>query len=52
MWPDGVVFLQPLLNEDTRFGQRTEQPAVQAGDSKYRVEAFVVGVLPRTARLF
>ena len=34
MWPDGVVFLQPLLNDDTRFGHGTGQPAVQAGDAE------------------
>jgi len=51
MWPDGVIFLQPLLNDDTRFGHGSEQPAVQTGDAEYRVEAFVAGVLPGTARL-
>ena len=29
MWPEGVVFLQPLLNDNTCFGHGTEQPAVQ-----------------------
>jgi hypothetical protein len=40
-----------LLNDDTRFGHGAEQPSVQTGGAKYRVETFAIGVLPGTARL-
>ncbi len=51
MRPDGVVFLQPLFDDDPSFGHGTEQPTIQAGRAKDRVETFTVSVLPRAAWL-
>jgi len=51
VWTKRVVFIEPVIDHDTRLSQRTERPAVQTGHSKDGIEALVVSVLPRTARL-
>ena len=49
MGSDRVVLVQPLPCDDLGFRDRLESPAIQTGRPEYAVEAFVVGVLPRTA---
>lgn len=51
MWPDGVVLLEPMMDHYPGLSQRGEQPVVQTSDANDRVEAFIVCVLPRTARI-
>ena len=51
MGSDGIVQPPPLLDEDDSLGQCVENFAVQEVVSQLSVEALVVAVLPRTARL-
>ena len=48
MRPDRVVLLQPLIDDDFGFCQRTEKATIQASCSKDRIEALAIPVLPRT----
>ena len=49
MRPDRVVFLKPVIDKHTSFGQRAEQPSIQTGRANDRIEALSIGILPRTA---
>ena len=51
MWANRVVFDQPLSDDSSGLDERFERPPVQTSRSKNAVEAFVVGVLPRAARV-
>ena len=51
MGSDGIVQPSPLLDEYRCLGQCVEDFAVQEVVSQLSVEALVVAVLPRTARL-
>ena len=49
--PDGVAVPSPLLDEHLRLFERVEDLSVQELVPELAVEALVVAVLPRTARL-
>ena len=49
MRSDRVVFLKPVIDSHTSFGQRAEQPSIQTGRANDRIDALAVGILPRTA---
>ena len=49
MWPDVVVFFEPLLYDATRFGHRVKFPAVQTAITEEAVETFIMAVLLGTA---
>ena len=51
MGSHGIVQPSPLLDEDDSLGQCVEDLSVQELVSELTVEALVVAVLPRTARL-
>ncbi len=51
MGSHGIVQPSPLLDEDDSLGQCVEDLSVQELVSELAVEALVVAVLPRTARL-
>ena len=52
MGSHGIVQPSPLLDEDDSLGQCVEDLSVQELVSELAVEALVVAVLPRTARLY
>ena len=45
MRPDGVVFLQPVLNHTTCLSDRVKRPTVQTTVTKHTIEAFVIGTI-------
>ena len=51
MWSDGVVLLQPVVNDDSGLCERRKQPPIQTSRAKDRIETLVVGVLPGAAGL-
>ena len=51
MWPDMIVMMPPLLQNDLRFFEGIERLSVQALIPQPPVEALVITVLPRAARL-
>jgi hypothetical protein len=50
VWPDLVVVLSPLLDDDLGFSERLEDLAVEQFVAKPAFEAFILSVLPGTPR--
>ena len=49
MWPDGIVVPSPGFDQDTGFGQRVEDLAVEQLVAHRPVEGLAIAVLPRAA---
>lgn len=51
VWPEGVVFHSPTLDEYLCFSEGIEDLSVQQFVSQFAVEAFAVAVFPRATGL-
>jgi hypothetical protein len=51
VWALLVVFIEPLIDHTSSFGNRIERPAIETTILEDAVETLVMSVLPRAARI-